>query len=71
MLEEVETPLRELTKMFSSTGTRLKLKHSNGSKIYVAQRQYWHTTMLRKKQPYNVTLARMQSARSCCKKEDQ
>ena len=63
MLEGVETPLRELTKMFSSTGARPKLKHSNGSEIYVAQRQYWHTTMLRKKQPYNVTLARMQSAR--------
>ena len=51
MLAEVETPLRELTKRdvtFSSTGTRPKLKHSNGSKIYVAQPQYWHRTMLRK-----------------------
>ena len=41
MLAEVETPLRELTKKyFSATETRSKLKHSNGSKIYVAQRQY-------------------------------
>ena len=72
MLGEVDTPLRELTKrdvLFHWDA--LQAEAFQRLKIYVAQPQYWHTTMLRKKQPYNVTLARMQSARSCCKKDDQ
>ena len=72
MLAEVDTPLRELTKrdvLFHWDA--LQAEAFQRLKIYVAQPQYWHATMLRKKQPYNVTLARMQSARSCCKKDDQ
>ena len=72
MVAEVETPPRELTKrdvLFHWDAPQAEAFQR--LKIYVAQHRYWHTTMLRKKQPYNVTLARMQSARSCCKKEDQ
>ena len=71
MLAEVETPLRELTKrdVFVHWDAP-QAEAFQRLKIYVAQSQYRHYTMLRKKQLYNVTLARMQSARSCCKKED-
>ena len=71
MLAEVETPLRELTKrdVFVHWDAP-QAEAFQRLKIYVAQSQYGHYTMLRKKQLYNVTLARMQSARSCCKKED-
>ena len=71
MLAEVETPLRELTKrdVFVHWDAP-QAEAFQRLKIYVAQSQYRHYTMLRKKQLYNVTLARMQSARSCWKKED-
>ena len=72
MLAEVETPLRKLTK-------RDVLFHWDAPQAEAFQRlkdlcctapvlAYYD---LRKKQPYNVTLARMQLAGSCCKKEDQ
>ena len=63
MLAEVETPLRELTK-------KDVLFHWDAPQAEAFQRLK-DLCRTAKKQPYKVTLARMQSARSCCKKEDQ